>query len=787
MDKIFLGYASQDHIRRDTLATAGTKVGSLGTYEVVNWESLAVGGRILLRAIQAEIKAARLCIFDVSSLSQNVLFELGFAIGARKRIWLLFDSTDEEAERAWQQLRTLTTVGYVSYQNSDDIRAAFLQDDPANQPKTLYEDAIENALIPVGAPSLFYLPSLHETDAGRLLTRAVEKEVKARGLPLISADPFEAGEALTLPWYAQQVYDAAGVLVHFSREKRRGAAVHNARSALIAGLAVGMDRPLFMVSESDYSAPLDYRDLLYVYKTARACVDHALGWLRTLVETAPRPEGKRLQLVTELRSIRLGQPIAENEEEELGAYFVETANFLEVLEDQVTVFIGRKGTGKTANLYQAADRLRGDRRNLVCLVKPQSYELEGIIRILERYSERDLSSYLAESLWKYLLYSEIARNAADLFRSQPPATIQGTSAQALVEFVNAHEQVISEDFAVRLETVVSQLEAVAKGETIGEAQRTISEVLHTALLRELRVLLKKALSGKERVAVLIDNLDKGWDRTSDLPRLAQLLLGLLVAIGNVRREFARSEGVSSGVSVSLAVFLRTDIYAYVAARAREPDKIPVTAIQWQNRRLLERVIEERFVAGREDAQPAQFWNRFVTKSLNGKDAREYVYDFILPRPRDMVVFWNAAILEAVNSDHSRIMESDIVAASKAYSRFAFRALEVEYGEERPDIEDVMITLVGAPETMAKNEVLERIKEADGTSDDVEAVFRRLRLQSLLGVEVKPNEFSFEEDPSILRVDDALAEKLAKERQGEVQVKIHPAFHPYLGIEHPASE
>ena len=657
-----------------------------------------------------------------------------------------------------------------------------MREEPAKeQGGTVFADSIQNSLIPAELPCLFYLPSAHETDAGRQLSRAVHKETENRGLRLVLADPDEAVR-YTLPWYAQQIYSSVAVLVHFCADWRKGAATYNPRVSLIAGLALGMGRPVFMLAEEDYADPLDYRDFLYVYSTPKACVDKGRGWLDTTLGTGSEPvhPERKLRLATELKSIRLGEPVAENEEEDLSTYFVETGSFLQVLEDRVTVFLGRKGTGKTANFFEAAKRLARDRRNVVCVIKPFSYEIDGLQRILAEYSERELQSYLTEALWKYLLYSEIAITVGNEIRNRPSAAVVGTPAEELLQYLDdPANDVLREDFAVRLERTVSTLGRASA--SVPDAKRSLSEALHQSTLQELRRLVKQAVAGKQRVAIVIDNLDKAWDASADLTALAHLLLGLLVATGSVRRDFGRSEFDLEPLSVSLAVFLRTDIFAHVSAAAREPDKIPTTTIEWKNWDLLFRIVEERFIAGREDAKVDDLWNRFIVRNVDAQPTRTYIAERLLARPRDLVYFLNEAIVQAVNSGHSTVNDVDLNRALAAYSQFAFEALLVEHGLATTDLEAVLIEIAGAPAIMERQDVLSRIAAAGVPESDAGEVLGRLRMLSVLGTEVTAGEFSFEENLQSVRIDGSRSRELETELGRPSRLCVHPAYRSYLSI------
>lgn len=105
--------------------------------------------------------------------------------------------------------------------------------------------------------------------------------------------------------------------VQLAGESRPRSGVHNGRSAFVAGMARGLARPVLMLVEDDYSRPLDYRDLLYVYPSRRKLVERASEFLQQIPEPgagirASAPS-RRLRLATELRSLRFGSHVAENE------------------------------------------------------------------------------------------------------------------------------------------------------------------------------------------------------------------------------------------------------------------------------------------------------------------------------------------------------------------------------------------------------------------------------------------------------------------------------------------
>jgi hypothetical protein len=788
---IFFAYPSRPETLRETISTAAQAIGSLDTIGAANtWEDLKVGGRLVLSEVLGAIDRSSVTVVETTDLNQNVMFELGYAIGSDRIVWLLRDPTDESADRKWRQMRTLMTVGYVEYTNSSQIVARFVDERPDLRPDTIYSSEIAPNLGSPSSHSILYLASLHETDASTGITRRVHQE-EERGIRIVTVDPTESS-VLPFLWYAQRVHEADVVVVHFESPRRSGAAITNARSAFAAGLARGMDKATLIVAPDDYEAPIDYQDLLYPYPSAQFAVSHVDRWLRAKLEPTyrairdERVELGRLSLATELRSLRLGEHVAENEIETLAEYFIDTPAFREVMLPKATIFVGRKGAGKTANFLRAAEELRADRGNLVTVIKPFGYELEAVVRLLRRYSARDEKGYVVESLWKFLLYSEIAIAVATEIVERPAGTAGSAAESRLLAYLDSTEM-LTLDFGVRLERTIDDLIGLPETESIADQRTAISETLHASVLRDLRELLAKVLDRRARVALLVDNLDKAWDRSADISELSVFLLGLLTVVEQLENELRYLGGRGRpSVPVSLAVFVRSDIFARVIKVAPEPDKIPATWLRWEDPALLLRVLEERYAAAKEGPSPAaELWDRFFCNEVRGQSTREYLASRVLPRPRDLVYFANAAISTAIGRRHAQVEEDDVLTAEEIYSQFAVEAVEVEDSGEFGDLSDMFFAFAGLPPICGYAEAQERLLDVGIPEDDLGQAFRHLRALGFLGIEVALNDFDFSDDPRGIERADRLAERLARGLGRERRFSVHAAFRPYLEIDEPS--
>ena len=93
----FIAFASDNAALAETLELFASQVTSAGVAQLATWQELQIGGRLLLSTICEAITKRALFIADVSTLNPNVLFEVGFAIATKKRIWLVLDGSQSRS------------------------------------------------------------------------------------------------------------------------------------------------------------------------------------------------------------------------------------------------------------------------------------------------------------------------------------------------------------------------------------------------------------------------------------------------------------------------------------------------------------------------------------------------------------------------------------------------------------------------------------------------------------------------------------------------------------------
>lgn len=785
----FFAYASAPPSIPEIVKAAVASINKIQVARITPWESLQIGGKYVISEICSAIDDSDFFCADVTTINANVLFELGFAIARNKRIWLIRDDSYSDSKKEFDQLRMLTTVGYSPYVNVDQIIKGFFQDKPHTTiDQTIFKLSIEESLGPKDLnPAVVYLKSRIDTEASVRVTRVLQDSK----LPLIVDDPRETS-VQPLDWYAQKVFGAIALATHFLSPTREGFRLHNARYALVSGLARGFNvQTLMLTEQSDLLAPIDYRDAMRYYTTPTEAAAETERWLEPISLNRPGQDSaakrsyvETLKLATALKDfhLELGDYVAENESQRLPDYFVETTSFMDVINGTHAIFVGRKGTGKTANLIKAAARIGSDVQNLVVLIKPVGYEIEGLARLFTAYKTQDRKGYVIESLWKYMLYSEIAQAAVGQMRDSALWQLADTSAQQLLDLVEKDSSPFAGEFTVRLERVVTTLSKVVLDGPDGAFRAGISEALHSGALARLRTILIDVLGRKHQVILLVDNLDKPWTKSADLDKLSEFLLGLLNAAGRVSEELRQRSRQREAVRFNSAIFLRGDIFDRITAAVGEPDKLSYSRLNWDDPELLLRVIEERYTASHgPTSDPATMWHKYFCPQVNGVPTREYLTSRILPRPRDIVFFVKAAVSFAVNRKHDRVEEKDILDGEKQYSQYALDSILVENGISIPQLESVLLQFLGNNPVLDESSVRRNVSNAGIDAEKVDPVIAHLVKLTFLGLEVDPHKFLYADDPRELKKLYILADRLARDQEGVRRFEIKAAFRSYLEI------
>ncbi|WP_342089446.1 P-loop ATPase, Sll1717 family [Dyadobacter sp. OTU695] len=783
MEQGFFAYSSQPSSSGEAIEEAVREINKGNLATITTWRGLRISGRIIIKEILDQIDKSDFFCADLTGMNDNVLFEIGYAIGRAKPIWLVFDTSYAYSQHRFKEFQLLSTVGYSKYTNTQNLVQSFYQQEIGAQGQSIISQTLSQLEGQIVSKPFLYLKSQVATNYSQeIINQADFNNLK----PIID----DAGENKieSLEWYIENILKAPALLAEFSTLARVGFELQNSKCAFLSGLAIGLDKKVLMVAERPYEeAPIDYRDLLKKYSTREQCAQIIKPFFEDLKKIISELFSNRRELIhgrklqSNLQKINFGEFTAEHESDKIYEYYVETSHIETLVRNEYSIIVGRKGSGKTAALYYLDQLLSNDKRNFVCVIKPVNFEVEGVIRLLEMLSEDFEQGFVIEAVWKFLIYTEVAKTIYDKLKNKPLYSLTEQEI-AFNSYIKLHENIFATDFSTRLEEQIEEIlrNRVSIGPKQSEFRIRISEYLHNNIILQIREHLANIIGKNEKIIVLIDNLDKSWKKSGDLKVISKYILGLLGATGRIAKDLAVIKSKQRNLTFNLILFLRSDIFKYIMAESREPDKIEFSKIKWEDPELFFRIIEERFVQlSTTSVQYDDLWNNYVAQDVDQMPTRDYIIERVFPRPRDIIYFFRRAKEVAVSRGHAIIKAEDIRQAYSDYSSWVFQSIIVENGVTVHQMSDFMYHLAGGNNIISKQEIglIMDAVSINRESDLLENFIDHLVSLSILGRETRENIFRFEYD-----MDNSEKVKILANKLGSNRLMIHRALYPHLEIE-----
>lgn len=783
MDKqinAFFAYGSETPSCGEFVEIAIKEINNSGhSVHIKSWKQMNVGGYFLISEILREIEEADLFCCDITNLNDNVLFELGFAIARNKPIWIIQDITIAKSFQQFKEFILLNNIGYINYTSSKNIVEGFLAHKQYLSKKSLL------STLPIDDSSddskniLFYLKSQIDLNYNQHILETIE----SKKIPTLIDDSNE-NKISPISFYLRNLINIPAILVEFSDTSRTNHKIHNSKCSLIAGLALGLGKKYKFIAAHPYATAIDYQEHLHKFSNLTECEGIVAPFLSSIRTQALDLFAKKSSLIQYkrkdglLQKVKFGEMLAEHEPDKIYEYYVNTANDDNLLKAEYNIVIGRKGSGKTASFYYLETKYSKHVKNQVVVIKPVNFELDGLIELISGTSIEFGKSYIIESVWKFLIYTEIIKSIYLRVKDRPLYAIKENET-LIIEFVKNQKEKILPDLSSRLNQLFSELKSIKDESDQNKFRIKISEVLHQEIFKTMVNLIIEFMFDKGTLVLLIDNLDKNWKKGSNIEITSKFILGLLGVIGRINKELKGGNKNPVGIRLNLVIFLRSDIFKQLLTHAREPDKIEFTKLSWTDSEVLFRLLDKRidYYSDGPHLDSNKFWEHYITNSVDGKPLKEFIINSIIPRPRDLIFFINVAKNNAIAKGHEMIRETDIQTAYEEYSNWIFQSLLVENGITISQLKDFFYHLVGEKSILQKSKIIETMKAADINCDEETQItyfIDHLCTLSFLGKEIRANEFHFDYGYELDDKKDFLAKKYNSNR-----FKIHNAFIPYL--------
>src|SRR5262245_48174959 len=89
--------------------------------QIITWRDIDNPGRFIADGILEKIDAANLVLADISALNFNVTYEIGYAIGAGKRVVVVKQAHLKDVNSKIASLGIFDTLGYQEYGTAQEL------------------------------------------------------------------------------------------------------------------------------------------------------------------------------------------------------------------------------------------------------------------------------------------------------------------------------------------------------------------------------------------------------------------------------------------------------------------------------------------------------------------------------------------------------------------------------------------------------------------------------------------------------------------------------------------
>ncbi len=705
--------------------------------DLTSWEENDIPGRFIATEVLQLIEKGNLFVADITKLNFNVVYEIGFAIGCKKRTILLRNEMLQADTELIRRVGIFDTLGYATYKDSNtfqDIISGISDFTPLK---------FDNNARSNRTPVYLILPQLK----GDVETHLVSRVKKAR-LFFRSYDPEEHGR-LSAVDAIENVASSHGVIIPFLPRYFVDADIHNMRGAFLAGLTQGMSRLLLMLQYNNDLVPLDYRDFVSRYTIPNQIDEYVAGFATEVFESLQSLQPDVIKKPGSFLShLTLGASSAENEFQRLGEYYLETDEFKRALRGEVQVVLGRKGAGKTALFFQLRDRLRSKKGNIILDLKPEGFQLLKFKELVLDFLAEGTQEHTITAFWEYLLLLEICHKLLQQDRSLHLIDHEiYYHYLPLAETYDSDEYVSEGDFAERMLKLTKRIseDFRRKEKDFAERQKWMSKEEITQLLYKhdiisLRSQLISYLKFKNALWILFDNLDKGWPprgvTSSDVLSLRCLIDAMIKLIRALRRENIPTNGI---------IFIRNDVYENLVDITPDRGKVSHALVDWSDPELLLELLRRRFLSSGQIDENISFdniWRSICVSHIRGEESAHYMIDRCLMRPRSLIDFLRFCRSHAVNLGHSKIELEDIEQGEELFSTQLVNDISYEIQDVFPDAENILYEFIGITPELTKETLHSIINKITPSPDNHEKLLDLLLWHGIIGYRRGDGEAAF---------------------------------------------
>lgn len=735
------------------------------------WRSLEIGGQLIPSQVHEGVSSSSVFVADITYLNLNVAYEIGVAVGKGTPIVLIKNSTLAGNHNLAHGTGIFDTIGHDTYSNSQNL-ASLLQQSVSRKPLVM-----QYALNP-GMPVYTLVPKLKNDFILRMTSRLKKLKLSFRVFDAAEQTRLTAGEAI------QKVSESYGLVLTILQSSHPESFSHNLRTMFVAGVAVGLEKPIVLLSTGVEPVPMDVAEISTECRfpeqideaVQRLAVDITEAFQQTVYESE-RPK-------TQLEKLDLGASSAENELSKLDAYYLATDAFQKTLRGEARLVVGRKGSGKSAVFFQVKNKLSQNKKKLILDLKPDGFQIITLKESLAPFLTAGSLEHLVTAFWEYVLFCEIGTQylwKMKFFSKNDPELYEAY--KELEDVFKRHNLSSDGDFSERIVASLKRVEeqiAELQESSNNESRLTltspqVTNIVHRGILSEVQQVLYKCLNFKDELWILFDNIDKGWP-AHGLTHTDILVVRTLI---DAARKVSRNLEQHGRVCYSV-IFLRNDVFELLVSETPDRGKEARVLLDWNDRDALKELVRRRLTYSglSQDRSLDELWRQIATPYINGSPSFDYLLDRCLMRPRFLLDLIGHCKSFAVNAGHQKIEAEDIQKGIKVFSS----ELVLDIGFEIADVlgysfEDagaLLIRFGGCDQILHESEIFKMLLDDNNNHDEQERLMKILLWHGVIGISSPSGDdaeyiYDFNYNYSLM------AGNIAKSNKNKTLFRINDAF------------
>lgn len=410
------------------------------------------------------------------------------------------------------------------------------------------------------------------------------------------------------------------------------------------------------------------------------------------------------------RTDSIGSSAAEDDSDYLDKCFVDTGH-LKILTDCSdcrSIVVGRTGIGKTAILKRIAEE-----KERVIAIEPENLAITYISNstILAFLSELGVNlDIFFKLLWRHVFVVEIIKHKFNIESESDKRSFFETitdkfktdKERRAIGYLREWGEKFWEETDSRVKEVTSKLESEITGTIksefpgvsltskgmvgLGEEEKEeivqrIQYVVNRVQIKQLSEildLLNSILSDHQKqYYITIDRLDEKWIESNFRYRLIRALI-------ETAKDFHKIQNAKIIVAIRLDLIERVFRLTRDDGFQEEKYESLYLYLNWDNQQLAE-VLDKRidYLIRHRYTKKKITYKDILPKKIKNKNTINYICERTMMRPRDIILFFNDCIKEAIN--RASITETMVLRAEGEYARGRLNSLFNEWSSDYPNL------------------------------------------------------------------------------------------------------